>query len=136
MELECWCILHTGGDAVSDYESLAEVYYHTLMLFIARNYMYHGFWQVLPHPKLTADQQRQHISRIVTLLKGLCKDLTISGVLFLFPLRVAGSLATDADTKAQIFQLLDTVHRQGFVVAERVRIDLAELYTAQQMGAI
>lgn len=135
-DLEDWFRIQKETGATSDHDRLAEVYYHTLTLFVARNYTYYDFWQDMPRPKLTSDQQSQHISSIVTLLQGLCKDLTISGVLFLFPLRVAGSLATDAATKAEIFQLLDTVHRQGFVVAQRVRVDLEELYTAQAICSV
>ncbi|OKO97871.1 hypothetical protein PENSUB_9797 [Penicillium subrubescens] len=51
-----------------------------------------------------------------------------SGLLLIFPLRVAGTRAESRVQKARVLGLLDSIFKRGFLVASRIKVDLHQLW--------
>jgi hypothetical protein len=53
----------------------------------------------------------------------------VPGVMLLFPLRVVGSLLDEARARQRLERQLDSIYWKGYVVADRIKIDLKDLWT-------
>lgn len=61
-------------------------------------------------------------------MQELLESSGIPGVMLLFPLRVVGSLLNQLDTRTRLVRQLDAIYWKGYVVADRVKIDLEDLW--------
>ncbi|EFY91084.1 hypothetical protein MAC_02970 [Metarhizium acridum CQMa 102] len=107
---------------------LALIYYHTLMLFLSRNYTYYSCWAGKATPLLSRSAISDHTRSIATLIDRLLQSSNVPGVMLLFPLRVVGSLLTETDARLKVVAQLDTIYWKGYVVADRVKVDLNILW--------
>ena len=107
--------------------SLSCIYYHSTLLFLARDFTYYQYWEGKLHPSLTATETQMHVVRTVELAETLVASRVL-GVLLLLPLRVAGSLATTIGARRRILAVLDSIYWKGFAVMQQVKLDLIQLW--------
>ncbi|KAL4876488.1 hypothetical protein BJY04DRAFT_222968 [Aspergillus karnatakaensis] len=100
---------------------------HALVIFLSNNYGYYDFWQGRAAPRLSPEEQSYHVACILQYAQHLVTSSTVSSVLLLFPLRVAGTQA-EGPMREVILGLLDYILAQGFVVARRIKDDLHEVW--------
>ncbi|KID63407.1 C6 finger domain protein, partial [Metarhizium hybridum] len=107
---------------------LALIYYHTLLLFLSRNYTYYPCWAGKATPLLSHSAISDHARSIVALIDQLLQSSNVPGVMLLFPLRVVGSLLTETEARMGVVAQLNTIYWKGYVVADRVKVDLHDLW--------
>ncbi|KAK5993672.1 hypothetical protein PT974_07107 [Cladobotryum mycophilum] len=127
-------IIVLGHDNEDVFVQLAKSYYYATLLFLVRNYTYYTCWHGRPIPSLTPDEISQHINDILMLAEGIVKTSDIPGVMLLFPLRMAGAHATEPLQRGKALSVLDQIHQKGFIVSDRIAVDLRELWEYQDMG--
>lgn len=108
--------------------TLALIYYHTLLLFLSRNYTYYPYWADKATPSLGSVAMTYHTEHTIGLMEELLQLSNVPGVMLLYPLRVVGSLLEDVDTKLRLMKQLDVIYWKGFIVADRVKVDLEDLW--------
>ncbi|OAA43776.1 hypothetical protein NOR_04351 [Metarhizium rileyi] len=129
--LERWYSQHDttiNARHASNESQLALLYYHTLLLFLSRNYTYYPCWSAKATPSLDPSAIVRHTKSISALIDALLRSSYVPGVMLLFSLRVVGSLADETDLRSRLLTQLDTIYWKGYVVAERVKVDLNELW--------
>lgn len=119
-------IAHENSSDV--HTKLALAVHHALRLFICMNYMFYTFWDDESIPKLTSSEMETHISAIVDHAGDIIERSDIPGLMLLFPLRIAGANTGESLHKRRILQLLDRVSQKGFVVSNRITVDLQEVW--------
>lgn len=107
--------------------TLSLIYYHTLLLFLSRNYTYYPYWTDKATPLLDSATIAYHTEQTMCLMEELQLS-NVPGVMLLFPLRVVGSLLDDAATRSRLMKQLDAIYWKGFIVADRIKIDLEDLW--------
>lgn len=99
------------------------------------NYTYYTCWEDLDIPSMTSAQIEIHVNAVVALSSQILEHSNLPGVLILFPLRMAGANAAKPSQRDELVRLLDRISQKGFVVAERIKVDLRELWEYQQRVA-
>ena len=122
-------------DHLDPYYNLALANYHALQLFLCKNYTFYTCWEGERAPSLTADMIARHTADAIALSDTVLRCSNIPGILLLFPLRMAGTNAVNASQKDEILKLLTQIFRNGFMVSERIRVDLREVWEYQEMGS-
>lgn len=87
-------------------------------------------------PRLEAGETDAHVEAVLRACEAVQRS-NIPGALLLFPLRMAGANTADADAdrKERILKLLGRVHAQGFVVADRITVDLHDFWQHEKQLA-
>jgi hypothetical protein len=116
----------------TEYTRLAQIDYHALVLFLCQNYSYYTCWDGVTIPSLTKCCVQNHVKAIVNLSEGIQAAPHVPGVLLLFALRMGGAHATDDALRQMVIQRLDAIYWEGFVVSERIKSDLRELWEYQR----
>jgi hypothetical protein len=57
----------------------------------------------------------------------VAESSNLTGILLLFPLRIMGSHIQEVGRKKEVVNNLDQIHRKGFVVSGRIKVDLEDL---------
>ncbi|KAF5675556.1 transcriptional regulatory moc3 [Fusarium heterosporum] len=117
------------------YFKLSLANYHSLCLFICKNYTYHDSWDLDDIPKLTASEIKTHVDAVIALATTILQDAIIPGILILFALRMAGSNASEHSQRQSILCLLDQIVQRGFLVSHRIIIDLKALWEYEGLKA-
>ncbi|KAH6874074.1 hypothetical protein B0T10DRAFT_533100 [Thelonectria olida] len=133
-QLQCWhdhATLHP--DRLNSYLNLALTNYHALALFLCRNYTFYNCWDEQQIPQLTTDDVSTHVDAVLALSEAILKVSSIPGLLLLFPLRMAGASAIAACQRDQTSRLLARVSQNGFLISERVKADLHELWAHERL---
>jgi hypothetical protein len=110
------------------------IYYHTTSIFLTGIFYYRPYWNHLAKPILTASEVQAHVSAILSLTDLVLKSTNLAGVLFLYPLRVAGARARCSEDKSRILTMLNIIERKSFVVAGAFVEDLRQLWE-RSMGS-
>lgn len=120
------------------YAQLALANYHALELFHCKNFTYYSCWENRGIPSLTQSEIDTHVSSILHLSEQCLEASIIPGVTLLFPLRMAGVNAFEAEQRTKVVDILSQIHRLGFIVSDRIKIDVQELwqFLATQSGSI
>lgn len=121
--------LHDSG--LDTYSNLALTNYHALVLFHCGNFTYYSGWEKNSSLLLTNVDINQHVEAIISLSGSILELSTIPGALLLFGLRVAGANSSLTDHKDRISATLSQIHQKGFVVSDRIKIDLEEFWNYQ-----
>ncbi|KAF1956473.1 hypothetical protein CC80DRAFT_413051 [Byssothecium circinans] len=114
---------------------ISYAYYHAISIYLSGTYDYHSQWSYPGAPCapiLTPDEINWHVSRILYSSYKLMAH-GISGILLLFPLRVAGARAVDTFLRNEILDLFQATSKRGFAVADALTIDLSELWASKGM---
>ncbi|KAJ6010268.1 hypothetical protein N7499_004329, partial [Penicillium canescens] len=119
-------LLQLVQDGPNEYSNLALLYYHALLIFLSGNYDYFPYWDKTPAPVLSPAEISEHLVAILELSGEVLRHSKIPGVMLFFPITVAGSRSRRVDQRSEVLNLLDSVFRQGFVVANRIRDGLLE----------
>ncbi|KAH7165166.1 hypothetical protein EDB81DRAFT_678820 [Dactylonectria macrodidyma] len=119
------------SDDQNAYLNLALANYHALVLFHCRNFAFYPGWNEDSNLRLTRAEIDQHVDVIILLAGPILELSTIPGVLLLFPLRMAGANTTSADGKKRIRAILSRIYQKGFVVSDRIKVDLERCWEYQ-----
>lgn len=110
------------------YTQLACMDFHALTLFLCQLYGYYSCWGGVTIPSLTRDCVEAHVNAIIDLAEVTKIVPHFPGVLLLFALRIAGVHATDITLMQKVIEHLDSIYSEGFVVSEKIKSDLKELW--------
>lgn len=101
---------------------------HALVLFLCKNFTYYSSWGEVEVPWLVDTKIIEHVDAIMDLSELILEESSIPGVLLLFPLRMAGSNTIDLKQRERTTKLLARVSQKGFIISERITVDLRELW--------
>lgn len=110
------------------YDRLAVANYHALELFHCKNYTYASCWNGKLVPSLGQSEINAHVASILSSSENIIASAIIPGVLLLFPLRMAGANAFDTQQRTKTGTLLDQIYRSGFIVSDRIKSDVQDLW--------
>ncbi|KAK4092258.1 transcriptional regulator family: Fungal Specific TF [Purpureocillium lilacinum] len=122
--------------AQNPFADLARANHLALELFFCKNFTYYDCWLGRQVPRLEAGETDAHVEAVLRACEAVQRS-NIPGALLLFPLRMAGANTADADAdrKERILKLLGRVHAQGFVVADRIKVDLHDFWQHEEQLA-
>jgi hypothetical protein len=103
-------------------------YCHTTLIFLFNTFDYYHCWHLNHSPHLSTCEISHHVDQILQQAELILNTLGGSGLLLIFPLRVAGTRAESRVQKARILGLLDRIFKRGFIVAGRIKVDLHQLW--------
>lgn len=123
-----------NADHLDPYSKLALANFHALQLFLYWNYTFYTCWEGEDIPSLTSSEIGMHTTAMIALSDETLERSYIPGVLLLFTLRMAGVNTSNLLQKNEILRLLDRISQKGFIVSERIKIDLREVWEYQNAG--
>lgn len=110
---------------IPDHQSIvATLYYHAILIYLSGAFEYYHHWDAHTTPRLSFLEARGHVSTILDLCEVGLRTTNLTGILFFFPLRVAGARARSAKDKSRILEMLGEISRRSFVVAGAFVLDL------------
>lgn len=110
---------------------LALIYYHGISIFLSGIYDYRTFWTSYLTPQLTEDEIQHHVQAILTMTEKALYGTNLAGILFFFPLRVAGARSGgNSVSQIRIITMLKAIQARNFVVADAFVDDLRSLWSA------
>jgi hypothetical protein len=115
-----------GLPGLQYYQTL--LYCNTMSIFLFNTFDYYHCWHLDRSPYMSAQEISRHVDQISHLAELILNTPGGSGVLLIFPLRVAGTRADTDVQRSKVLALLDHIARCGFIVANRIRDDLQELW--------
>jgi hypothetical protein len=113
--------------AMDPFVQLSFANYYALQLFHCRTFTYYTCWQPGTVPELGLPEIVAHVTAITNMCEKILQISNIPGAILLFPLRMAGAHA-EIWQRGKILNLLQQVHNDGFVVAEKIKADLCEFW--------
>jgi hypothetical protein len=103
-------------------------YCHALLIFLFNTFDYYHCWHLDHSPRLSMCEISHHVDHILQQAELILNTTGGSGLLLVFPLRVAGTRAKTLVQKATVLGLLDRIFKRGFIVASRITADLCQLW--------
>ena len=109
---------------------LATIYHHAISIYLSGTFDYFPYWYEshIPTPTLSPSHVQAHVTAILSMVAVGLKETNLGGILFLFPLRVAGARAQSLEHRFEIARMLGDITQRGFVVADAFTLDLEELW--------
>jgi len=109
---------------------LALIYYHAISIYLSGTFDYHTHWNDhhIPTPMLPPNEIQKHVTVILNMVNSTLEQTNLAGILFFFPLQVAGSRVQSVQQRSGISRMLRHISRRGFVVADAFTVDLEELW--------
>jgi hypothetical protein len=107
---------------------LAATYYHGISIFLSGHFDYRYQFNHIPSPSLPSNDIQFHVNEILQQTREALKTTRLAGILFLFPLRVAGARARTVVQSARILAMLDGISESRFVVAQAFSENLRTLW--------
>ncbi|KAE9579728.1 hypothetical protein CGMCC3_g4127 [Colletotrichum fructicola] len=129
--LDSWEFTASFLPESTDERLLSTAYHSATSIYLSGNYYYDlAHWQGLgvAVPILSASRIEEHFDAIVATVKEALKGSSLSPLLFLFPLRVAGARAKKRQQREAVISLLQVI-RRNFIVADAMLEELRELWT-------
>ncbi|KAJ0165046.1 hypothetical protein CTA2_12538 [Colletotrichum tanaceti] len=111
---------------------LSTAYHSATCIYLSGNYDYDSrHWQMMGVgvPVLDLHEIAEHYDTIVTAVGEALKTTSLSPLLFLFPLRVAGARAGQAWQQHVVMGLLQEIRKQ-FVVADAIILELTDVWSS------
>lgn len=110
--------------------TIAMAYYHAISIYLSGVFDYHLHWtdRHILAPILSSTEIEAHVLALLEVVGQAMKSGSLAGILFFFPLRVAGARARTADQRREISRLLYAVSSRGYVVADAFIADLDDLW--------
>lgn len=122
---------HTARPHANPHEKLAIANNYANVLFVCKNFTFYDCWGVSEIPMLTTTEAEKLATNIVDISDKLLEASSIPGILLLFPLRMAGVVASRSLQRERIVAVLNRVHDQGFAIARWIRHDVEALWQWQ-----
>ncbi|KAK1970976.1 hypothetical protein LY78DRAFT_626758 [Colletotrichum sublineola] len=110
---------------------LSTVYYSATSIYLSGNYDYElVHWQAMGVgvQVLEPVEVAKHVDAIILTVKEAMRTSSLSPLLFLFPLRIAGARAKQRWQQCLVKELLQEI-RKKFIVADAMLTELAELWS-------
>ncbi|KAL6693160.1 hypothetical protein J3F84DRAFT_86376 [Trichoderma pleuroticola] len=127
-----WCdSVSLQSDPAGPFNQLALAKYQAVRLFHCRNFTYYTCWHPGTIPQLDQIEIDACVAAIIYLCDKILQSSNIPGAILLFPLRMAGAHSKSQWQRDNVRNLLNQIHNSGFVVAERIQIDLVEFWDFQ-----
>ncbi|KAF0324060.1 C6 finger domain-containing protein [Colletotrichum asianum] len=128
--LDSWELTASFLPESTDERLLSIAYHSATSISLSGNYDYDlAHWQGLgvAVPILSASRTEEHFEAIVATVNEALKGSSLSPLLFLFPLRVAGARAKQRQQREAVIKLLQSI-RRNFIVADAMLEELRELW--------
>jgi hypothetical protein len=107
---------------------LAHTYFHALSIYLSGHYDYRYQFNQLLSASLPPEDIQVHVQEILKHTEMAMKTTRLAGILFFFPLRVAGARAKSSAQRSTILAMLKQIQERGFVVANAFSEDLRALW--------
>ena len=109
--------------------TIAWVFYSAISIYLSGTYDYSRLWSKygILTPTLEQSEIQQHVNNILQTTLYALKQTNVSGLLFLFPLRIAGARGVTIEQRSQIHALLAEI-TNSFKAANAFTSDLEELW--------
>ncbi|OHW91978.1 C6 finger domain-containing protein [Colletotrichum incanum] len=133
--LECWKFSAVLPPERHEEMMLSTIYYSATSIYLSGNYDYDlNHWQTIGVgvPTLNLAEIAKHFDNIILTVEKALKTTSLSPLLFLFPLRVAGARAKQKWQQDIVTELLQEV-REQFIVADAMLTELGQLWTSRIM---
>ncbi|KAK7449136.1 hypothetical protein Landi51_06215 [Colletotrichum acutatum] len=129
--LESWKLDASFSSAQHNEMLLAMSYFSATSIYLSGNYDYDlHHWQAMTVavPVLSRDEILKHVEDILQTTRKALRSSTLSPLLHLFPLRVAGARSREHSQRQTVTECLLEVKKQ-FAVADAILVDLDELWS-------
>ncbi|KAK1522055.1 uncharacterized protein CCOS01_09767 [Colletotrichum costaricense] len=129
--LETWKLDASFSSAQHNEMLLAMSYYSATSIYLSGNYDYDlHHWQAMTVavPVLSRDEIVKHVEGILQTTREALRSSTLSPLLHLFPLRVAGARSREHSQRQAVTECLLEVKKQ-FAVADAMLVELDELWS-------
>lgn len=130
-----WSVQHQSDfqpNQVSDLRmGLAWIYYHAISIYLSGVFDYHSDVYSsldISTPILSGADITQHVESLLKRVEAALCRTRLSGLLFLFPLRVAGARAFTEAHQQKVKGLLKLTSAQGLAASQAFIDDLARLW--------
>lgn len=114
--------------AVDSRSILAKIYHHAISIYLSGLFDYRFQYNDLLNPTLPFDTIQYHVDGILRTVAEALQTTNLAGLLFFFPLRVAGARAESLEHKKLILGMLKEISNRSFVVAGAFVKDLESLW--------
>ncbi|KAK1506637.1 hypothetical protein CTAM01_02969, partial [Colletotrichum tamarilloi] len=129
--LETWKLDASFSSAQHNEMLLAMSYYSATSIYLSGNYDYDlHHWQAMTVavPVLSRDEILKHVEDILQTTREALRSSTLSPLLHLFPLRVAGARSEEHSQRQAVTECLLEVKKQ-FAVSDAMLVELDELWS-------
>ncbi|KAK0376355.1 hypothetical protein CLIM01_06289 [Colletotrichum limetticola] len=129
--LDTWKLDASFSSAQHNEMLLAMIYYSATSIYLSGNYDYDlHHWQAMTVavPVLSRDEILKHVEDILQTTREALRSSTLSPLLHLFPLRVAGARSQEHSQRQAVTECLLEVKKQ-FAVADAMLVELDELWS-------
>jgi hypothetical protein len=127
MNFQQW-VTDTGSCPEDSQSLLALIYYHAISIFLSGIFDYHSEFHHIITPALSRGHIQNHVDNILMNSRKGLKTTNLGGILFFFPLRVAGARVAIKEEADAIVAMLDEISKRSFVVADSFVSDLKSLW--------
>lgn len=107
---------------------LANIYFHAISIYLSGHFDYRYQFNEIFSASLPSGDIQVHVRGILQHIEGALKTTRLAGILFFFPLRVAGARARLTAQRSAILEILDGISERRFVVAQAFSEDLKALW--------
>jgi len=131
ISLEQWkSSVHLWPVANDEQMSLALIYYYAISILLSGVFDYFSHWDErgIHTPTITSLEVQENVQQIITMTTTAVRYSNLAGILFLFPLRVAGA-RVETQQEPNILWLLSEISKRGFVVANTIAEELGQYWS-------
>ena len=113
--------------------ALSLIFHNAITIYLSGLFDYFPYWtdRHISSPTISSSEARGRVQAILSMVGLALKHTSLSAILFLFPLRVAGARARCSEQRNVIAGLLGDIDESGFVVAGAFVGDLKELWATR-----
>ncbi|KAH8593573.1 hypothetical protein B0O99DRAFT_596081 [Bisporella sp. PMI_857] len=124
--------LDLGNPLIDSQILIARIYYHATSIFLSGIFDYRPCYSSLQvqTPSLSQSEIDVHVDGILGLASLALNSTYLSGVLFFYPLRVAGARVKNDNDKQSLLRMLERITSRNFVVAGAFVADLEKLWAS------
>jgi hypothetical protein len=110
--------------------TLSLIFYNAITIYLSGLFDYFPYWHErhILSPIILRSEVEERLQMIMTGVDHALKHTNLAGVLFMFPLRVAGARAKTVEQRSLIEGMLNNISKRGFVVADSFVVDLKQVW--------
>ena len=132
--LSWWSVNSTAKD---DQMTLAFIFYNAFAIYLSGIFDYFPYWNErhISTPTISWSEIGERLRNILSMAAQALEQTSLAGILFMFPLRVAGARARTSEQTRAIARMLSDISKRGFVVADTFVVDLKELWASKSISS-
>jgi hypothetical protein len=133
-DLDAWYVdftqwsVNTATPENNSQSILSTIYFHGISIYLSGIFDYRSQFNDITAPTISQSVVQNHVNAILTKSKTALQTTNLGGVLFLFPLRVAGARVITVQETESILEMLREISSRSFVVADAFTVDLKYLW--------